>query len=266
MGRRRETKEEIRRISFGLLSTAIDLSLFLFALWIQSYRVGSGRKSLFRALIDSGEFVKSIKKEYIQRGLYRASERKFLTQEEKQWKLAEFGRRRLEEILPQYRVHRPWNGKIYLVTYDIPEKRKQDRDILREYLKRIGCGMLQASVWLTLYDHKKILRDFVAEKRLAGSIVVSDIGRDGNIGQIPIEELIRRVYPLDKLNEQYRKFLERASRERVDFSEINLFFLSILKDDPQLPFSLLPKDWLGDKAYRTFRKFVKSFINYKSGL
>lgn len=260
MGRRRETKEEIQRISFGLLGTAIDLSLFLFALWGQSYRVGSGRKSLFRALIDSGEFVKSIKKEYIQRGLHHASERKFLTQEENQWKLAEFGRRRLEEILPQYHSHRPWNGKIYLITYDIPEKRKRDRDLLREYLKRIGCGMFQASVWLTLYDPKKLLIDFVAEKKLAGSIVVSDIGKDGNIGQISIKELVRKVYQLDKLNEQYRKFLERTGSEKGDFSEMSLLFPSILKDDPQLPFSLLPKDWLGDKAYRTFRQFTQSLF------
>ncbi|MBU1327173.1 hypothetical protein KKB64_04890 [Patescibacteria group bacterium] len=31
-------------------------------------------------------------------------------------------------------------------------------------------------------------------------------------------------------------------------------YLSILRDDPQLPFQLLPDNWLGLKAYQLYRK------------
>ncbi|MFZ5366262.1 MAG: PaaX family transcriptional regulator C-terminal domain-containing protein [Patescibacteria group bacterium] len=253
--RSREIKEKIQEFSLGVLDTLIDSSLFLFAFWAQSYAVGSGRKDFFKAIENSVNFVREIRGETLRRGAYYASKKGFLIKDGNEWRITELGRERLNKILPQYQVERPWDGKIYLITYDIPERRKKDRDLLREYLKRTSCGMLQASVWLTPYDPKKSLADFVAEYKLSGLVVVSDIGRDGNVGQMPIEELVRGIYRLEKLNERYWKFLEDVKRRKLAPWEISLRFFAVLKDDPQLPFALLPKDWLGDRAYQVYQKF-----------
>jgi len=192
--RSKEITEKIQELSFGVLNTLVDSSLFLFAFWAQSYAVGSGRKDLFKAIENSVNFVKEIRGESLRRGAYHAVEKGFLVRKGNEFEITELGRKRLEEILTHYHTERPWDGKIYLITYDIPERRKRDRDLLREYLKRIGCGMFQASVWLTPYNPKKILADFVAEYKLSGLVVVSDIGRDGNVGQVPIGELVKKVY------------------------------------------------------------------------
>ena len=60
-------------------------------------------------------------------------------------------------IVPMYQQNRPWDGYLYLISYDIPEKRHQSRNLLREYLKRHGCALLQESLWLTPYNPQQIL-------------------------------------------------------------------------------------------------------------
>ncbi|MBM3209394.1 CRISPR-associated endonuclease Cas2 [Candidatus Shapirobacteria bacterium] len=259
----KEIRAKIQELSLGVLNTLIDSSLFLFAFWAQSSAVGSGRKDTFSAFEDSVEFIRQIRKKTLRRGTYYAANKGYLAKKNNEWQITELGRKRLEEFLPNYRAERPWDGKIYLVTYDIPEKRRKDRNLLRDYLKRVGCGMLQASVWITPYNPKKIIADFVAENKLAGLVIVSDVGRDGNVGQMPLRGLVEKVYRLGELNDRYREFLEKAEESKFASWEMTLAFFSILKDDPQLPFSLLPKDWLGDTAYRVYQKIRSQFpVNY----
>lgn len=253
--RNKDIKEQIEKISLGVFNTVIDLSLFLFAFWAQSYRVGSGKKDLFEALGDAGRFVKFIRKERFKRGIYEATKRKFLTKEKGVWQITESGQKRLESVLPIYFPKRRWKRRIYLIAYDIPETRRKDRALLREYLKKLGCGMFQESVWLTPYDPRHDLADFIAQYKLSGLVVVSDIGKDGNVGQVPIRELIEKVYKLDKFNERYQDFLQSVEEKRLTPWEINFSFLSILKEDPQLPFELLPDGWLGERAFRVFQKY-----------
>ena len=256
MGRNKDCKEQIIELSKGVLNTALDLSLFVVAFGIQSYSVGSGKTDFFKALENSGDFVNVIRKNYLKRASYVATKKELLRKNETIWELTEKGQTRLEEILPRYRTKRPWDGKIYLITYDIPENKRKDRDRLREYLKRIGCGMFQASVWLTPYDPREKLNQLTKDFQLTGFIAVSNIGRDGNVGQMSVGDLVQRVYRLDKLNERYGDFIIESQKRKMTPIETNLYFLSILKDDPQLPFSLLPEGWLGDKALKIYNTLI----------
>lgn len=255
MGRERATTEIVKDLSLGVLDTFVDFGLFIVAFWAQGYALGSGRKDIFEALSDSAKFIKAVKKEYLKGGFYTAAKKGFLRKtNEGNWEVTAVGGTRLDEVLPKYHSKRPWDGKIYLITYDIPEKMKKVRDLLREYLKRMRCGMFQASVWLTPYNPKKILAEFILERKLLGFVVVSDIGKDGNVGQMSIRELVREVYELDKLNERYADFLKEAEQGELPFWEVKMLFLSVLKDDPQLPFELLSGNWVGDKAHESFSK------------
>lgn len=91
---------------------------------------------------------------------------------------------------------------------------------------------------------------------IVGSILVSDIGKDGSVGDEKIEDLLIRVYHLDNLNNRYKEFI--GSCQKGAKVGVNLYFsyLSILRDDPQLPFPLLPKWWKGDVAYNLFNKRI----------
>jgi DNA-binding transcriptional regulator PaaX len=102
------------------------------------------------------------------------------------------------------------------------------------------------------------LKDFLTDHQLGGWVVVSDIGKDGNIGQMAIRDLVGQVYKLGEINKRYREFLEKTKKEKPDPLSLSFSYLSILKDDPQLPFSFLPKNWLGEMAYLAFKSLPKS--------
>ncbi len=53
-----------------------------------------------------------------------------------------------------YKVPRPekWDGKWRILIFDIPERRRHLRDMLRNTLRAIGFKRLQDSVWVYPYD------------------------------------------------------------------------------------------------------------------
>lgn len=173
---------------------------------------------------------------------------------DRKYKITAAGRKRLEALIPFYDEERVWDKKLYLVTYDIVEAKKPDRELLREYLKKLGGGMLQKSVWLTVYDPSEVLRKFIEERGLTASVLVSCLGRGGNIGRESIKNVVARVFDLTELNQRYQEYLdEYRGKRRINRSQAIFAFLSVLRDDPQLPFTLLPPDWQGKKAYRVYK-------------
>ena len=75
-----------------------------------------------------------------------------------------------------------------------------------------------------------------------------------------MDDLVNRVYKLDQLNQRYSEFIFWVRKGRLDKKQIAFKFLSILADDPQLPFDILPYNWLGNKAYKLFKKHVSVSI------
>lgn len=164
--------------------------------------------------------------------------------------ITEEGKRRLYSLLPQYDEHRVWDKRMHIITYDVPEKKRYERELLREYLTKIRCARLQDSVWMTPYNPVDLIREFVRFKNLTGTVIVSDLGEKGSIGDETLSELIIRVYKLKELNKRYLNWLENKFSN--GHSQL-LNYLSILKDDPQLPFTLLPTWWKGDRAYNKIK-------------
>lgn len=253
MGRTRKIKEKVVDISCGLLAGTTEL--FLFCL-VQSFNVGKygGRTSwaIERSIGDSIDEVASlgISKETVKKTIWNLTHKKFIKRKNGgKIEITKEGVKKLSELIPVYREKREWNSHLYLIIYDIKEIKKQERNILRSYLKKLGCGLLQNSVWLTPYNPKKILHDFIEEKNLAGSVIVSDIGKDGSIGEEKLDELIKRVYQLDKLNLRYKELIDLIEGKKLSKIQAEFQYLSILQDDPQLPLEILPGDWLGDRAF-----------------
>lgn len=253
-------QHRIVEITEGLLSSAVDCSLWLIAYLGAMSLPQSSYGQLYRAERDADRFLSQINYDMLKHGLAEAR-RQGMIQKEKRgsrsWpQITKAGKKRLSSLLPVYDEKRVWDGKTYLISYDIPESRKPDRDILREYLCRIGCGKLQDSVYVTPYDPRDLVADFVREHRLTGTIIVSTIGKDGSIGDETLAQLVCRVYGLEALNERYRRWLAVERGREFDQWSV-LTYLAILRDDPQLPFGLLPKWWKGDKAYAEITCLIK---------
>lgn len=255
--KRSEIKEKVLDVSCGLLATAIDITLFAFFqscnLLIEGLKgrsVGIATSRATEASIDEvmncgidKETVKKTLWKVVHKGLVkRNSQNKNLLQ------ITNQGLLRLKKILPVYFKERKWDKHLYIITYDIPEKLSGKRQLLRDNLRKMGAGMLQASVWITPYNPKNILREIIEKEDIPGSVIVSDLGEDGNIGEQDIDDLVDKVYELQKINERYLDFIANIRKKKFSKSQAYFSFLSILKEDPQLPFEILPFNWAGDKA------------------
>ena len=250
--------------SEGIVERMTDLVLFNLFLFASSFGKGKSSRGAYQALVEANQALAKFNYQTLKNAVGHLRRRGLITSL-KEGEITAAGRRRLRQILPRFEEKRTWDGSLYLVTYDIPESRRVSRERLRQYLKSLGMGMVQRSVWVTPYNPTRILAEFVKENGLEKEmIIVAKIGRDGFVGEKGLREFLWEIYGLEELNERYRQFLEKfkTAGEESRF-QVAVGFWSILKDDPQLPWELLPEDWLGKKAYRLYKQVVGDFSGEK---
>lgn len=242
-------------ISEGLLEKLVDAVLILAIFSFESYNIkGAGHRVIAKSAEINYQTIKNSFKNAIKLAKKRGWIRGNWKNKKINLEITKAGLKRLESILPHYDEKRKWDKRIYLITYDIPEKERLKRNILRNYLKKLNCAMLQASVWLTPYDPRGVLFEFINKNNLENNVIISTVGKDGVIGEENIKLLMQRIYYLDEISRQYQRYIEEVKSQKFTLFESYFKFLSILKDDPQLPFQLLPNNWLGKKAYKLFKK------------
>ncbi len=252
MGRSRVTTQRVRRLMVGVCDSLTDACLFNLFSWTLFMnalpRMGRAKRASLQATYLLDEFnaqtIRRACRRLIERGLVTSIRRGL-----QEIRLTTVGRRWLAEHFPAYHAERPWDRRMYLITYDLPEQRRYLRDQLRAYLRDLRCAPLQASVWITPYNPRKLLREYVRTHQIPG-VIISSFERGSFIGEVSYRDLIASTYRLLPLNDRYERFL-REYRQRRDapVHEITAAYLSILTDDPQLPFELLPEWWLGDEAH-----------------
>lgn len=253
----RLSQSAITDATFGWLGNLTDLSLVALSAFCGLHQAAySPRRSADQVLEDAGKFWEQLRAKRLQHslrhGLYHLAKAGYRDG----WTVSNEGYRRLKELVPKYLKERRWDGSLYLVAFDIPENLKRSRDDLRKTLQDIGAGMVQKSVWAALVNPEPFLEDVVKWNELEEYVLVSKIGRDGYLAKKGVGEVIKQAFRLARLNERYRSFLAHASQRDLTPMELALVYLGILKNDPQLPFELLPKDWVGDRAFKTYRDSV----------
>ena len=247
------TKDVAMRLGEGLFSYAVDIALWN-TIFMADLSIPFGAYGkIFRAQVAADRFLRQWNYDTIKEAVANARRQQLLKPVKRGRRaipeITRTGKRRLAAIIPIYDEKRVWDGRMHLITYDVPEVNHTDRDTLREMLRRLGAGKLQDSVWITPYNPVDIIRITVEKKQLAGSVIVSDMGRDGAIGEEDLASLIVRIWRLDVINDRYEEWLREYKRsDRLDQWLVTSYF-TILRDDPQLPFTLLPKWWKGDRAW-----------------
>ena len=171
-------------------------------------------------------------------------------------KITKEGLKRLSSLLPHYDKERVWDGRVYLVTYDFPVSKNNERNVLRDILKKVRCGMLQESVWITPYNPTEILKERLSGRRVNDLVLISSLGKDGTIGETDLSELLTKAFSLSEINEKYLDLIREDQERKITRDQFIFRFFSILKEDPQLPFELLPEWWMGERAYELYRKYV----------
>ncbi|KKR34034.1 MAG: PaaX domain protein [Candidatus Gottesmanbacteria bacterium GW2011_GWC2_39_8] len=252
----------IRETTEGICGSLIDL--FLWNIALVGASVGkTGPAGVYEAFTEADEILKNVNHRTMISAWKTLTKKSLLTYKKRTGlyypEITKLGQLRLEKSFPFYIKTRPWDQKIYLITYDIPENDRKKRDSFRYFLRQIGCKIFQESVFITPYNPRELIHEFVKTHSIPGTIIVSDIGKDGGIGEISLQDLLVQIYSLDKLNEKYEDFISSYRNKNKNIKFLIFQYLSILKDDPQLPFELLPQGWSGDKAYSNYEKLREEY-------
>jgi len=248
-------KRKLRKLTSGFFNSLTDFALFTVS--IMSY--GSRGRDPIQSISKSIHIVKLTNPKSLKRAIYSAKYKGYLEKKKDYFKITELGLKRLQKNLPTYEKVRPWDGVLYLITYDIPETKRKYRDYLRAYLTKLGCGLLQQSVWITPYNPKKLIVNFIKESSLYGLILVSELREGSSIGGKDIREVLEQIYKLKELNEKYRNFVNKVEKGKLKGLALILEYLSVLKNDSQLPFELMADNYWGEDAYNIYKKEIISF-------
>lgn len=83
-----------------------------------------------------------------------------LSDQELTLRLTDIGRSKALWIKMKFEDEK-WDGKWRIVVWDIPEKRRKARDLLRHLLKQLGFKKFQQSVWATKKNCTTLLREYI---------------------------------------------------------------------------------------------------------
>lgn len=259
----------ISRIAFGLTENLTGLLFYYLALGISIATTpgkssSSAQKALYKADILSDQLFAAFDPSQLQnawQNLKRKGLIETIRDKKYETKITREGIQRINQDVAIYKEKRPWNKRIYLISYDIAESPNSSRKKFHDHLIRIGCAPVQLSLYLAIYNPRGLLKNWLNENPITGDIIASDLGPDGTLGDRSLIDILSSAYDLNKLNHEYAFFLEKFSspiqNNLPKKMQAAFLYQSILKKDPQLPFELLPDWWLGDKAYRHFNSMCK---------
>jgi len=163
-----------------------------------------------------------------------------------------------------------WNGEWTLVIF--PRTSGAARDGLREELTWLGFGQLTSGVFAHPTHREDTVRARVAELESAGDVVVI---QRAVVTHSSNEQLVAMGWDLGDLARRYRRFVEMfaplddALTRSIKAAGETAFVLRTLLvheyrkvhlRDPQLPASLLPRQWSGTDAHALCRNlYAKVF-------
>lgn len=178
-------------------------------------------------------------------------------------------------LQPYRRWKHKWRGRWYVLVYDVPEKDRPYREVLRSFLKKQKMGQLQRSVWVTPFDIRPLYNDLV-EGSNAGQ--VSYLFEARTVLGLPSQEIVTHAWNFKKLTTIQTDFCRACRRNHAllqsgkipdhalfSFSrDAFITYRHIMEMDPLLPKDLWPEDYLGEEVYsrhRALQEEIHSRLN-----
>lgn len=150
-----------------------------------------------------------------------------------------------------------WDGRWRIVSYEIPEKRRELRDRFRREVSGWGLGPWHRSFWITPHPIVDNLVHLVEGKEEAQYIQAFESSHTFGDRKI----LIEKVWSLDSLERAYRDLfkhwhlaLSKDAEKVTKLKEIMRSYVDILRLDPGLPKEVVGNNWIGFEAFGIFRE------------
>jgi phenylacetic acid degradation operon negative regulatory protein len=164
------------------------------------------------------------------------------------------------------RIHEPRSmaaeGEWCLIVFSIPETMRNSRHQLRKQLRWIGCGAVEAGVWICPEFLRNEVEDVVAGLGLTEHVVLFT-ARGLPVGHT-VAGQVARWWDLEAIAQLHREFIEtQAAAPRHSSGPRDSFahyvrcvdaWRMIPYLDPGLPAELLPADWPGPECVALFRR------------
>lgn len=175
-----------------------------------------------------------------------------------QYKITDKGYKELCLTFPFFRyLKQEWDGQWRIISYEIPESKRELRDRLRREMVGWGLGPWHRSFWITPHPIVENLRDLVygrEEEKYVQAFESTHVFGDLN-------NLVEKVWNKSELETKYKKIFkdwhEMLSTEKTKEEKITFIFrtyISLLREDPGLPDNLLGKKWIGFESYNIFKE------------
>jgi phenylacetic acid degradation operon negative regulatory protein len=164
-----------------------------------------------------------------------------------------------------------WDRQWYLVVYSLPEKKRRQRHVLRKQLTWLGFGRLAPGTWCSAHDRGAELAELFSELKVEPYV---DVFNGHYRGPCTDEELVHRCWELDSIGSQYHEFLAKhepgylhclhqtQQGRQIDAQScfvkrfwLTRDYMTFPQQDPNLPVSLLPTDWIGLRARQLFDNY-----------
>ncbi len=167
---------------------------------------------------------------------------------------------------PEAAWKREWDGRWRILTFDLPRKENRTRMKLARWLRSNHFGHIQGSVWI-LPDPLPEVRDIIGKERIHPKTMTVIEGTLA--GTKSPREIAAVGWDFHSINAAYGSYIEFTARFRRKLScqppledlrailrnERNCW-LKAVQVDPLLPESVIPKGYLGVKAWRERQKFL----------
>jgi phenylacetic acid degradation operon negative regulatory protein len=174
------------------------------------------------------------------------------------YKLTELGLKELFLKFPFFRfLKEKWDGKWRVLSYEIPEKKRDLRDRLRREVAGWGLGPWHRSFWLTPHPIINELKNLVSGKEEEQYIQAFEA--DHVFGERKV--LIEKVWGINELDKQYRGMFkkwhlilsedqDKTEKLKKAISE----YIILLRQDPGLPIDLVGENWIGFEAFNIYKE------------
>ncbi|HLD27031.1 MAG TPA: PaaX family transcriptional regulator C-terminal domain-containing protein [Patescibacteria group bacterium] len=184
------------------------------------------------------------------------------------YRLTEKGYDELCLEFPFFRfVKHEWDGLWRVISYEIPEKKRDMRDRLRRSMKGWGLGPWHRSFWITPHPIIENLRTLVygreEEKYIHAFESTHIFGKR--------EDLVEKVWSISEIEKKYRgalsqwhELLSSEKKPKEKLTQITDLYIDLIRDDPGLPKSLVTHRWIGFEAFFLFKEIKR--ILYQSTL
>lgn len=147
-----------------------------------------------------------------------------------------------------------WDGEWLVVIFDIPEKKKRNREALRNKLYELGFGKLQRSVFISPFNVYEDLVEFLENWELSKQALVIESKKLWVENE---KEMVERIWKVSRINKAYKELVKEAGEKENDIKEWTDKYFETLLSDPFLPKQLISSDWAASEAGDIFKKLIE---------